>query len=93
MRAPSGLAISTLTAVLWLTCSRGRTLLVTEDLDAGKCHLAHDALSGSHFIPTCAECSTLYPLPGVSSVRGESAMLHCRECHLRMSGWPIDFFY
>lgn len=39
----------------------------------------------SNFVPTCSECSTPYPAPGVVSVRGESAMAICRECHRRMS--------
>lgn len=39
----------------------------------------------SHFVPTCAECSTTFPSPGVVSVRGESSMAICRECHRRMS--------
>ncbi|KAF9888684.1 hypothetical protein FE257_008442 [Aspergillus nanangensis] len=36
----------------------------------------------SSFIPTCAECSTSFPAPGVVAVRGESAMANCRQCHL-----------
>ncbi|KAF2434269.1 hypothetical protein EJ08DRAFT_627787 [Tothia fuscella] len=39
----------------------------------------------SNFIPTCSECSTSYPTPGIVSVRGESSMTVCRECHSRMS--------
>lgn len=39
----------------------------------------------SNFVPTCSECSTAYPSPGVVSVRGESAMAVCRECHRKMS--------
>ncbi|KAJ5105662.1 hypothetical protein NUU61_003009, partial [Penicillium alfredii] len=38
----------------------------------------------SNFIPTCAECSTAHPAPGVSAVRGESAMAICRQCHRKM---------
>ncbi|KAJ5669622.1 hypothetical protein N7462_010692 [Penicillium macrosclerotiorum] len=38
----------------------------------------------SNFIPTCAECSTTYHAPGVSAVRGESAMAICRHCHRKM---------
>ncbi|KAJ5173247.1 hypothetical protein N7492_005840 [Penicillium capsulatum] len=38
----------------------------------------------SNFIPTCAECSTTHPAPGVSAVRGESAMAICRHCHRKM---------
>ncbi|KAM0723923.1 hypothetical protein Q7P37_000914 [Cladosporium fusiforme] len=39
----------------------------------------------SNFIPTCSECSTPHPAPGVVSVRGESTMAMCRECHKRMT--------
>ncbi|MCJ1463830.1 hypothetical protein MMC07_002439 [Pseudocyphellaria aurata] len=39
----------------------------------------------SNFIPTCSECSTVYPAPGIVSVRGESSMAFCRECHRKMS--------
>ncbi|KAF2276495.1 uncharacterized protein EI97DRAFT_450312 [Westerdykella ornata] len=39
----------------------------------------------SNFIPTCAECSTAYPRPGVVSVRGETSMAFCRECHRKMT--------
>ncbi|KAL6232250.1 hypothetical protein BDW75DRAFT_24762 [Aspergillus navahoensis] len=38
----------------------------------------------SAFIPTCAECSTPFPGPGVVAVRGESAMANCRQCHRKM---------
>ncbi|KAL2835267.1 hypothetical protein BDW59DRAFT_168506 [Aspergillus cavernicola] len=38
----------------------------------------------SGFIPTCAECSTSFPEPGVVAVRGESAMANCRQCHRKM---------
>ncbi|KAJ5717792.1 hypothetical protein N7488_003438 [Penicillium malachiteum] len=38
----------------------------------------------SNFIPTCSECSTPYHAPGVSAVRGESAMAICRHCHRKM---------
>jgi len=59
-------------------------------------HMAHRAgyldldgctvvdLLTSHFVPTCSECSTSFPAPGVVAVRGESAMANCRECHRRM---------
>lgn len=43
---------------------------------------------GSNFLPTCAECSTAYPTPGVVAVRGDSVMAVCRECHRKMSGCP-----
>ena len=39
----------------------------------------------SSFLPTCSECSTVHPLPGVVSVRGESTMAICRECHRKMT--------
>lgn len=39
----------------------------------------------SNFLPTCAECSSQLPAPGVVSVRGESTMAICRECHRKMS--------
>ncbi|KAL4886982.1 hypothetical protein BJY04DRAFT_44614 [Aspergillus karnatakaensis] len=38
----------------------------------------------SAFIPTCAECSTPFPGPGVVAVRAESAMANCRQCHRKM---------
>ncbi|PYH45086.1 uncharacterized protein BP01DRAFT_357007 [Aspergillus saccharolyticus JOP 1030-1] len=38
----------------------------------------------SSFIPTCAECSTSFPTPGVVAVRGESATANCRQCHRKM---------
>ncbi|MCJ1309811.1 hypothetical protein MMC25_003472 [Agyrium rufum] len=39
----------------------------------------------SNFVPTCSSCSTVYPAPGIVSVRGESSQTVCRECHQRMS--------
>ena len=39
----------------------------------------------SNFLPTCSDCSTTHPPPGLVSVRGESCMAVCRECHRRMS--------
>ena len=39
----------------------------------------------SNFLPTCSECSTTYAFPGVVSIRGESSMAVCRECHRKMS--------
>ena len=39
----------------------------------------------SNFVPTCSECSTTYASSGVVSVRGESSMAVCRECHRKMS--------
>lgn len=39
----------------------------------------------SNFLPTCSDCSTTYASPGVVSVRGESSMAVCRECHRKMS--------
>jgi hypothetical protein len=40
---------------------------------------------GSYFVPTCSECSTPVPAPGIISVRAESTMAICRECHKRLS--------
>lgn len=39
----------------------------------------------SNFAPTCAECSTQYPAPGIVAVRGDNAIAVCRECHGKMS--------
>ncbi|RMZ33886.1 hypothetical protein D0859_01986 [Hortaea werneckii] len=39
----------------------------------------------SNFLPTCAECSTQFPAPGIVAVRGDSAMAICRECHKKMT--------
>jgi len=39
----------------------------------------------SHFVPTCSECSTAFPAPGVIAVRGDSALAMCRECHKKMT--------
>ena len=39
----------------------------------------------SNFLPTCSECSTTHPAPGVVSVRGSSTMAICRECHRKLT--------
>ena len=39
----------------------------------------------SHFTPTCSQCSTQYPAPGIVAVRGDNSLAICRECHLKMS--------
>ena len=39
----------------------------------------------SAFIPTCSECSTDYSAPGLVSVRGDTTLAMCRECHHKMS--------
>jgi len=39
----------------------------------------------STFVPTCSECSTSYTTPGCISVRGESTLAICRECHHKMT--------
>lgn len=39
----------------------------------------------SHFQPTCSECSTTFSKPGVVSVRGDTSMVICRECHKKMT--------
>lgn len=46
--------------------------------------LSVDSACYSDFIPTCSECSTAHPAPGISAVRGESAMGICRQCHRKM---------
>lgn len=38
----------------------------------------------STFQPTCSECSTTFSKPGVVSVRGETSMIICRQCHKKM---------
>jgi uncharacterized CHY-type Zn-finger protein len=38
----------------------------------------------SRFIPTCSECSADYAAPGLVSVRGDTTMSMCRECHHKM---------
>ncbi|ERF74549.1 hypothetical protein EPUS_00679 [Endocarpon pusillum Z07020] len=52
-------------------------------LDLDGCSIVD--LLPSNFIPTCSQCSTPYPAPGVVSFRGESTMVMCRECHQKMS--------
>ncbi|KAF2650341.1 hypothetical protein K491DRAFT_697336 [Lophiostoma macrostomum CBS 122681] len=39
----------------------------------------------SSFIPTCADCSTTYARPGVTSGRGEVSIAFCRSCHRKMT--------
>jgi uncharacterized CHY-type Zn-finger protein len=39
----------------------------------------------SAFIPTCSECSTDCSAPGLVSVRGDTTLAMCRECHHKMS--------
>lgn len=39
----------------------------------------------SSFVPTCSECSTTYPAPGVVAIRGDAAMAICREDHRKMT--------
>ncbi|KAJ5776336.1 uncharacterized protein N7511_001347 [Penicillium nucicola] len=51
-------------------------------LDMDGCTIGDMLLS--NFIPTCAECSTPHPAPGISAVRGESATASCRDCHRKM---------
>ncbi|CAG8414197.1 unnamed protein product [Penicillium salamii] len=51
-------------------------------LDLDGCTIGDMLLSD--FIPTCSECSTAHPAPGVPAVRGESAMAICRQCHRKM---------
>lgn len=53
-------------------------------LDLDGCTIA-DMLPSS-FIPTCSQCSTSVPSPGVVAVRGDAAaMAICRECHQKLS--------
>ncbi|PGH17368.1 hypothetical protein AJ80_04823 [Polytolypa hystricis UAMH7299] len=35
----------------------------------------------SSFIPTCSECSAIYPAPGITAVAGDSKSAVCRQCH------------
>ena len=51
-------------------------------LDLDGCTVAD--LLPSTFVPTCATCSTDYKA-GAVSVRGESTLAVCRECHAKMS--------
>jgi uncharacterized CHY-type Zn-finger protein len=39
----------------------------------------------STFIPTCSECSRDSSAPGVVSVRGNTTLARCQECHHKMS--------
>lgn len=39
----------------------------------------------STFIPTCSNCSTAYPAPGLISVRGETISNVCRTCHQKFT--------
>lgn len=39
----------------------------------------------STFIPTCSQCSTAYPAPGITSVQGETTTNVCRECHQKFT--------
>ncbi|OJD23494.1 hypothetical protein ACJ73_05150 [Blastomyces percursus] len=38
----------------------------------------------SNFIPTCSECSTTYPSPGIVAVQGDDVSAVCRGCHHKM---------
>lgn len=38
----------------------------------------------SNFSPTCSQCSTQYPAPGIVAVRGDNSLAICRECHAKM---------
>lgn len=64
-------------------------------LGYGSCHYlilldsqSADVFGSSQFTPTCSACSTAYPAPGVTAVRGDSAFAICRECHGKMSKYP-----
>ena len=52
-------------------------------LDLDGCVVA-DMLPSS-FVPTCSECSTAYPYPGLTSVQGETTNNICRECHKKFT--------
>ena len=39
----------------------------------------------STFIPTCSQCSSAYPSPGIVSVQGETTSNICRECHQKFT--------
>ncbi|KAJ8063311.1 hypothetical protein OCU04_008541 [Sclerotinia nivalis] len=39
----------------------------------------------STFTPTCSICSTVYPSPGIVSIRGETTTNVCRECHSKFT--------
>ncbi|ESZ90108.1 hypothetical protein SBOR_9501 [Sclerotinia borealis F-4128] len=39
----------------------------------------------STFSPTCSTCSTVYPAPGIVSIRGETITNICRECHSKFT--------
>ncbi|OCK73282.1 hypothetical protein K432DRAFT_340518 [Lepidopterella palustris CBS 459.81] len=51
-------------------------------LDLNGCSVVD--LLPSSFIPSCAECSSPYPSPGIISVRGETSVAFCRACHRKM---------
>jgi uncharacterized CHY-type Zn-finger protein len=42
-------------------------------------------MTSSTFLPTCSQCSTTYPLPGIVSVQGETTSNVCRECYQRFT--------
>ncbi|KAF2202918.1 hypothetical protein GQ43DRAFT_368044, partial [Delitschia confertaspora ATCC 74209] len=75
-------------------CARTFSIAFTADLlHTNSIRAAHLDLNGctivdmllSSFIPTCAECSTPHPQPGVPAVRGDTSMAFCRECHKKMT--------
>ncbi|PBP25716.1 CHY zinc finger protein [Diplocarpon rosae] len=39
----------------------------------------------STFVPTCSQCSTAYPTPGIISVQGEATSNICRSCHQKIT--------
>ncbi|KAH6679615.1 hypothetical protein B0J14DRAFT_473115 [Halenospora varia] len=39
----------------------------------------------STFLPTCSQCSEVYPTPGIVSVCGETTSNICRECHQKFT--------
>lgn len=66
----------------WLHCGRSSDEVSQHGLKLRDREPQANKFSG--FVPTCAECSTKFPAPGVNAVRGESAMALCRECHRKM---------
>lgn len=39
----------------------------------------------SNFTPTCSTCSTIYPAPGIVSIRSETTTNICRDCHSKFT--------
>ncbi|RDW85515.1 hypothetical protein BP5796_03840 [Coleophoma crateriformis] len=52
-------------------------------LDLDGCNIGDMLLSS--FLPTCSQCSTTFPLPGIVSVQGETTSDICHECHQKFT--------